>query len=141
MAIAFLPYPTKLMPEAIHEADATRSAVIFYGASLFVTSLLLSLLCGSVVYDRKLLMPEVDDQEVKAIALALTPTMSLYVAIIALAIVIPRVAAFGYLVVAIVSVLRAHGERTPSPTAGAAGLTRERWRGRRSVAGLIVSLR
>ena len=96
------------MAEAIHEADATRSAVISYGASLFVTSLLLSLLWGSVVYDRKLLMTEVDDQEDKATALALTPSMGLYVAIIALAIVVPRV-------------LRAHGERTPSPTAGAAG--------------------
>jgi uncharacterized membrane protein len=120
MAIAFLPYPTKLMAEAIHEEDATRTAVIFYGASLFVASLLLSLLWGSVVYDRKLLMPEVDNQEVNAIALAVTPTVGFYGAIIVLAIVAPRVAAFGYLVIAIVGVLRAHGERRPPPTVGAA---------------------
>ena len=120
MAIAFLPFPTKLMAEAIHEADATRAAVIFYGASLLVTSLLLSLLWGSVAYDRKLLVPEVDDQEVNAITQALAPTMGFYVAIIALAIVAPQVAAFGYLVVAIVGVLRAHGDRTPPPSTAAA---------------------
>jgi uncharacterized membrane protein len=118
MAVAFLPFPTKLMAEAIHEADAARAAVIFYGAALFVTSLLLSLVWGSVVYDRKLLMPEVDEQEVNAIALAAAPTMGFYAVIIALAIVAPRVAAFGYLLTAIVAVFRAYGDRTtPAPTA------------------------
>jgi TMEM175 potassium channel family protein len=118
MAVAFLPFPTTLMAEAIHEPDATRAAVIFYGAALFVTSLLLSLLWGSVAYDRKLLMPEVDEKEVNAIALATAPTIGFYFAIILLAVVAPRVAAFGYLVVAIVAVLRAYGDRTqPSKAA------------------------
>ena len=38
MAVAFLPFPTKLMAEAIHSSDAERAAVIFYGASLLVIS-------------------------------------------------------------------------------------------------------
>ena len=118
MAIGFLPFPTKLMAEAIHEADATRAAVIFYGGSLFVASLLLSLLWGSVAYDRKLLMPEVDEKEVNSIALAAAPTLGFYAAIIALAIVAPRIAVFGYLGVAIVGLLRVRGDRTPSPANG-----------------------
>ena len=81
---------------------------------MFVTSLLLSLLCDSVVYDRKLLLPEVDEQKVRAIAVATTPTIGFYVAIIALAIVAPRVAAFGYSVASIVALLRAHGDQ-PAP--------------------------
>jgi uncharacterized membrane protein len=117
MAVSFLPFPTKLMAEALHEADATRAAVIFYGAALFATSLLLSLLWGSVVYDRKLLMPEVDEKEVRGIALAATPTIGFYVAIIALAIIAPRVAAFGYVVVAIVGLLRAYGDQPPPESA------------------------
>jgi uncharacterized membrane protein len=48
MATSFLPFPTKLMAEAIHDEDATRAAVIFYGGSLLVISLLLSLLNASV---------------------------------------------------------------------------------------------
>ena len=32
MAVSFLPFPTKLLAEAIHEPDAERAAVIFYGA-------------------------------------------------------------------------------------------------------------
>ena len=107
MAVAFLPFPTKLMAEAIHEEDATRTAVIFYGATLFVTSLLLSILWGCVVADRRLLHPGVDQDEVRAIALAVAPTIGSYLVIIAFAVFAPRVAAVGYLVLAIVVVLRA----------------------------------
>ena len=38
MAVSFLPFPTKLMAEAIHNSDAERAAVIFYGAKLLVIS-------------------------------------------------------------------------------------------------------
>ena len=34
MAVGFLPFPTKLMAEAIHDEAAARTAVIFYGAAL-----------------------------------------------------------------------------------------------------------
>ena len=44
MAVAFLPFPTRLLAEAIHDRDAERAAVIFYGATLLVISLLLSAL-------------------------------------------------------------------------------------------------
>ena len=46
MAVAFLPFPTRLMAEAIHNRDAERVAVIFYGASLLVISLLLERAVG-----------------------------------------------------------------------------------------------
>jgi TMEM175 potassium channel family protein len=117
MAVAFLPFPTKLMAEAIHNEDAARTAVIFYGGTLLVISLLLSALWGSVVLDRHVLRPEVTEEEIKAIALAAAPSIGFYVAMIALAFFAPRVAIFGYLVIAIVALLRMRGD---SPAARAA---------------------
>ncbi len=116
MSVSFLPFPTKLLAEAIHNTDAERAAVIFYGATLLIISSLFSALWGSVARDRHLLRPEVTEQEFRAIAVATTPTVGFYIGFIALAFIAPRVAAVGYLVVAIVTVLRAQGDRA-APTA------------------------
>ena len=66
MAVSFLPFPTKLLAEAIHDTDAERAAVIFYGATLLVISLLISALWGAIARDRDLLRPEVSEQEINA---------------------------------------------------------------------------
>jgi len=115
MAVAFLPFPNKLLAAAIHDRDAERAAVIFYGATLFAISLLLSALCGVITRDRDLLKPGVSEQEINAILVAATPSLGFYVGVILLAVFAPRVAVFGYLVIAIVSVLRAHGEQATPP--------------------------
>jgi uncharacterized membrane protein len=106
MAVAFLPFPTKLMAEAFHNEDAARASVIFYGAVLLVNSLLLSALWGSVTLDRHVLKPEVTDDEIKAVALVTAPSIGFYAATIALAIFAPRAAIFGYTVVAVIALLR-----------------------------------
>jgi len=116
MAVSFLPFPTKLMAEAIHNEDAARTAVIFYGGTLLVISLLLSALWGSVTLDRHVLKPEVSDNEVKAIALVTTPSIGFYAAMIALAFFAPRVAIFGYLVISIIALLRMRGDSMPART-------------------------
>jgi uncharacterized membrane protein len=117
MAVAFLPFPTRLMAEAIRDAEAERAAVIFYGGSLLVISILLGAIWASVARDRHLLRPEVTEKEVNELLLATTPNIGFYVGVIVLAIVAPRVAAFGFLVVAVVAVLRARGDETTQPTA------------------------
>jgi TMEM175 potassium channel family protein len=119
MAVAFLPFPTSLVAQAIHDASAERAAVIFYGGSLLVISLLYSGLWAVVASDRSLLKPGVSETEVDAIARATTPNLGFYLAVILLAIFAPRVAAFGYLVIAIVALLRARGggaASTSTPT-------------------------
>ena len=120
MAVAFLPFPTKLVAEAIRNATAERAAVIFYGASLLVISLLFSALWASVGRDRSLLKADVSEKEVEAIARATTPNLGFYIAVIVLAFIAPKVAAFGYLAIAIVAVLRACGDNgTPrAPESG-----------------------
>ncbi len=116
MAVSFLPFPTKLMAEAIHDTNAERAAVIFYGGSLLVISLLIGALWTSIARDRDLLKPEVSEKEINAILIATTPNHGFYVAVIVLAIFAPKVAAFGYLLIAIFALLRMRGDPTPSPT-------------------------
>ena len=42
MAVSFLPFPTRLVSEAIRDSDAERTAVIFYGGCLLVIQLLIA---------------------------------------------------------------------------------------------------
>jgi hypothetical protein len=79
-----------------------------------VISLLFSALWGVIRSERDLLKSEVSEQEINAILIRTTPNLGFYLGVIVLAIFAPRVAAFGYLVIAVVGVFRAHGdERTP----------------------------
>ena len=116
MAVAFLPFPTRLVAEAIRNSDAERAAVIFYGATLLVISVLLGALWASAARDRRLLRPEVSEEDINAILRATTPNIGFYIGVTALAIVAPRAAAFGYLLIAIFAVLRTHGDGA-SPSA------------------------
>jgi uncharacterized membrane protein len=118
MVVAFLPFPTKLLAEAIHDRDAERAAVIFYGATLLLISILFSALGAAIARDRHLLKPDASEQEVKQIVIAASPTLGFYVGVIVLALLAPRIAAFGYLMIAIVSVLRAHGDQGAVVRAG-----------------------
>jgi uncharacterized membrane protein len=110
MAVAFLPYPTRLIAEAIRNSDAERAAVIFYGLNLLVISTLFSALWGAVARDRKLLEPDVTEGELRSILVASSPNIAFYVVATVLAIVAPHVAAVGYLLIAIVAVVRVQGD-------------------------------
>jgi uncharacterized membrane protein len=110
MAVSFLPYPTRLVAEAIRNDSAERAAVIFYGLNLLAISTLFGLLWATAAQDRRLLKPDVSDEEVRAVLVAATPNIGFYVGATVLAILAPRVAAIGYLLIAIVFVLRARGD-------------------------------
>ena len=115
MGVAFLPFPTRLLAEAIRDTDAERAAAIFYGVTLLVISLLVSALWGAITREPKLLKPEVSEREINSILIATTPNLGFYVGMIVLAIFAPKVAAFGYLVIAMLAVVRLHGDEPPSP--------------------------
>ena len=51
MAVSFLPFPTRLVAEAIRDQSAESAAAIFYGATLLVITLLFSALWGAVARD------------------------------------------------------------------------------------------
>jgi len=111
MAVTFLPFPTRLVAQAIQDENAERAAVIFYGLTLLAISVLFSALWGTVARDRELLKSGVTDEEVTAILISASPNIGFYVGATAVAIAAPRVAAFGYLAIAVVSVLRARGDK------------------------------
>jgi uncharacterized membrane protein len=115
MAVAFMPFPTRLMAEAIREEDAERAAAVFYGASLLVIAMLVGGLWATIVRDRGLLRPDVTDAEVRAITRATTPNVGFYLVTTAVALIAPRVAAAGYFAVAIVLLLRVRGDSGPEP--------------------------
>ena len=110
MAVSFLPFPTRLVAEAIHTANAERTAVTFYGASLLVISLLYAALGQAVTSDRSLLRPEASPVEVERVVRQVRPNIGFYVAVIVFAEVAPVAAAIGFLVVAVNVVLRARGD-------------------------------
>jgi uncharacterized membrane protein len=118
IAVAFLPFPTKLMAAAIRNTDAERAAVIFYGASLLAASLLLSAMWRAVARRPELHRSDVTNQEIDKLMQGTAPTIGFYVGAGALALVQPQVAVFGYLLTAIIAVLRAPGdEHSTAPNA------------------------
>jgi uncharacterized membrane protein len=116
MAVSFLPYPTRLVAEAITSDSAERAAVIFYGLNLLAISTLFSALWGTVARDSQLLGPGISEAEVRAILIAASPNIGFYVGVIILAIIAPKVAAIGYLAIAVTVVLRAHGDDVSAET-------------------------
>jgi len=112
MAVAFLPFPTKLVAEAIDSHDAERAAVIFYGATLLVISVLVTALVRYAGSQPELIEEEGRDDAV-ALAAGARPALGLYVVVLALAFIAPKVAAFGFLAIALFMIMRARGKPRP----------------------------
>ena len=110
MAVSFLPFPTRLVAEAITSTDAERAAVVFYGAVLLVISLLVAVLWRAAAGDPGLLEADVDPMEIKEIARASSPSFVFYGGVMVVALVAPPAAAFGYLAIAVAAVMTARGE-------------------------------
>ena len=116
MLVSFLPFPTKLMAEAIDKTThAERAAVTFYGLTLLAISVVVSVLWRYAAAHRDLLSPGISDGEVRAMTQLTTPSIGFYIAVVLLALVAPRVAVFGYLVIAVVGVFRERGDDSLAP--------------------------
>jgi uncharacterized membrane protein len=116
MVVAFLPYPTRLVAEAIRDSSAERAAVIFYGLALLAISSTFGALWATAARDRSLLRPEVSDEEARSILRQATPNIGFYLGVTVVAILAPRVAAFGYLVIAVAAVMRVRGDEPIAQT-------------------------
>ncbi|HEX6587225.1 MAG TPA: TMEM175 family protein [Solirubrobacterales bacterium] len=112
MLVAFLPFPTKLIAEAIDLTTAERAAAIFYGLVLLSIAVVTSVLWRYLARHRDLLEADVTDEEVTAMTLLMTPSVGFYAVILCVAFLAPQVAAFGYLLIAVVGVFRQRGDRT-----------------------------
>ena len=109
MVTSFLPFPTKLVAEAIESESAERAAVIFYGVTLFVASALVTAMARYVAERPELMRGPVQD-ELHALTRSTAPSLAFYGGILVLAVLAPQVAAFGFLAIAVLALVRARGE-------------------------------
>ena len=117
MVVSFLPFPTRLVAEAVRDANAERPAVMLYGFTLLATSVLLSALWHSVLRDRELLNPDVTDAEIAAFTRLATPNIGFYVAATVLAWRVPTATVVLYAVIGAGLVLRAPGDERSAAVA------------------------
>ena len=91
LVVAFLPFPTRLVADALHEVDAERVAVTLYGLTLLAIRLLGAALDA---YARRehFYSPQGDGDEVQAPRRKLLPVVIGYVIAIGIGLVLPRLA-------------------------------------------------
>ncbi len=106
-AVAFLPFPTDLTAEALRlESDVPeRTAVLFYGGTLLLISVLITAMTIYGARRRGLMKEGVQIEELKRLGARTKPAPPFYVAILILALLAPRAAVWMFLIVALTTVL------------------------------------
>jgi uncharacterized membrane protein len=102
MVVAFLPFPTSLMARAL-TTDAERPAVLLYGATVLAIATLMTAIARYAVARADLLADEAARVQVRAIAARTAPSLGFYGLVLLLALLAPDIAAFGFVVVAILA--------------------------------------
>ena len=116
LVVSFLPFPTRLMAEAIQSTEAERVAVLFYGLSLLAISVTITAMARYAATRAELLEERVTREELLSIGGVAEPTVGFYAAVLVAAIFVPKAAAFAFLVVAVYA------------TAAPAGIRLRPWR-------------
>jgi len=98
--VSFLPFPTRLVAEFIHQDKAERVAVTFYGIVLLLSSTLLLVLWRYAVR-AKLVRPDLADEEIELLTERLTPGLGAYVVLIVSGLFFPIIAVIGFLGIAL----------------------------------------
>jgi uncharacterized membrane protein len=98
--VSFLPFPTRLVAEFIHQDKAERVAVTFYGIVLLLSSVLLQVLWRYAVRAH-LVRPDTADEEVELLTERLTPGLGAYVVLIVSGLFLPIIAVVGFLGIAL----------------------------------------
>lgn len=105
LVVAFLPFPTRLVGEAVGTDTGEQASVLFFGATLFVISVIATGMCEYAASRRELLAADDVATALRALATRTRPTPAFYVLVLLLAVLAPRVAAFGFLAVALATIL------------------------------------
>ena len=88
LVVSFLPFPTKLLAEYVHESDAERIAATVYGINLLLALVMVSVTWRYAVREH-LVNPELADEDVKTLTKRLTPTLGVYVVMILVGLFLP----------------------------------------------------
>jgi len=110
MAVSFLPFPTRLVAETLGNEGPERTAVIFYGFTLLLTSVLLWALWSAATSDPDLLHPDANPNEIAAYTRVMTPNIGFYIVSTLIALRWPTVTAAIYFAIGASLVLRARGD-------------------------------
>ncbi len=107
LVIAFLPFPTKLIADAIHHSDEERVFVTFYGLTL-LTIRLLGAALDTYARREHLYTTGAADDEVIADRRTLLPVLIAYAVVILVGLALPTVAVVLYVAVAVFLVVPFH---------------------------------
>jgi uncharacterized membrane protein len=104
LAVTFLPFPTRLVAEGLHERDAERVAVTVYGLTLLAIRVLLIALDG---YARRvpLYSVQTEGEEQRAVQRRSLVAVICYLLVILLGLLLPRLAVALYFALAVYLVL------------------------------------
>ena len=100
LVVSFIPFPTKLLGEYVHESDPERIAATLYGINLLLSVVMVSVTWRYAVRGG-LVRPDLSDEDVQTLTKRLTPTLGVYAVMILVGLFVPVLAVFGYLALAL----------------------------------------
>ena len=118
MAVAFLPFPTKLMGEYLGKSEPERVAVIFYGLVLLVIELLLAWMWRYVLQAHEIRHPDVSDDELAGVQSRMLPGIALFVVALGVSFVVPTVGVLLYLAISVFLLIPVRSIRRAIPGRG-----------------------
>jgi uncharacterized membrane protein len=98
--VSFLPFPTRMLSAYVTTDQTERVAVTFYGLTLLIAGVLLSVLWRYALHAR-LVRPDAGDEEITLLTHRLTPGLAGYALLIVVGLFSPVAAVIGYLVIAL----------------------------------------
>jgi uncharacterized membrane protein len=111
LAVAFLPFPTKLMGEYLGESEPERVAVIFYGAVLLVIELLLLWMWRYVIEAKDLRHPDVSEDELAGLKAKSLPGIAFFLVAMGVSFVVPTIGVLFYLAISLFLLVPFHSIR------------------------------
>jgi uncharacterized membrane protein len=99
MAVAFLPFPTRLMADFFGQPEPERVAVVFYGIVLLVIAVLMAVLWRYALASRELLRSDRADDELATLTAKSSRAIVLFFLATAVGVVFPMAGALLFLVV------------------------------------------
>ena len=103
--IAFIPFPTRLLADAINRPDDVQAAALAYGVTLTLTAILFNALWRYAARGKRLLRADADPRTVEGIGRSYLPGPFLYLTATAMALVNPYLSAALYGALALFYVL------------------------------------
>jgi uncharacterized membrane protein len=100
LVVSFLPFPTGLLSQYHGHLGAERVAVTLYGVTLFAASVMISVLWHHAMREQ-LVREDLDAADALTLSRRLNPSLIAYVVLIGTGLLVPRVALFGYLGIAV----------------------------------------